>query len=93
MDEDIYNVVRDINRIKDKNKFLKTAEPKLIDVNDKYIMYERYDHDNRLLVCANKSDEYVDLKLPGEYKEKVYTLNKSNDRLLTPNGGIVMKGD
>jgi len=91
MDEDIYNVIRDINRIKDKNKFLKTAEPKLIDVNDKYIMYERYDDQNRLLVCANKSDEYVDLKIPDEYKEKVYTLNRSDNSLLTPNGGIVMK--
>ena len=91
MDEDIYYVARDINRINNSNEFLKTAEPKLLDINDKYIMYERYNKDNRLLVCANKSDDYVDLKLPGEYKEKVYTLNKSNDRLLTPNGGIVMK--
>ena len=54
-------------------------------------MYERYDDQNRLLVCANKSDEYVDLKIPDEYKEKVYTLNRSDNRLLTPNGGIVMK--
>ena len=91
MDEDIYCVARDINRINNSNEFLKTAEPKLLDINDKYIMYERYGKDNRLLVCANKSDDYVDLKLPGEYREKVYTLNKSNDRLLTPNGGIVMK--
>ena len=49
--------------------------------------------DEKILVCTNRSNENVPINIPGEYKNKVLSLKKSNNRTLTPYGGIVMKND
>lgn len=93
IDKTIQGVVTDIGRIKEQNPFLRDAEPRILDLTDSYIMYERYDGNNRLLVCTNRSNREVDIILPDEYKEKVYTLKKSDKKTLAPYGGIVMKDE
>ena len=93
VDETIRGVVSDIGRIKEQNPFLSDAEPRILDITDKYIMYERYKDGKKLLVCTNRSNREVDIILPDEYKEKVYTLKKSSNRTLNPYGGIVMRND
>jgi hypothetical protein len=56
-------------------------------------MYERYNEKNKLLVCTNRTPEEIPIILPIEYKAKVLSLKKANDKLLTPYGGIVMKNN
>ena len=93
IDNDILSEVKDIGKIKKDNEFLSTAEIKILDINDKYFMYERYNDNDKILVCTNKSKEGVPLYIPSEYKEKVYTLKKSNTNYLNPYGGIIVKGE
>ncbi len=54
-------------------------------------MYERYDGENKILVCTNRTNQEQEILVPDEYKEKVYTLKKSSRRKLEPYGGIIMK--
>lgn len=93
IDSNINDVVKDIGRIKNNNSFLKDADINILDINDKYFMYERYDSNNKLLVCTSRTWEDVDLKVPNEYKEKVYVLNRSNENRLNRYGGIIMRGE
>ena len=87
----IHGVVTDIGRIKEENPFLSVAEPRIIELTNDYIMYERYCGENKLLVCTNRSNREMDIKLPAGYPRKIYTLKRSTDRTLNPYGGIVMK--
>ena len=91
IDPVIHGVVTDIGKIKEDNSFLSSAEPRIVDITNDYIMYERYCGDNKLLVCTNRSNREVDILLPGDYKQKVYSLKRSSGRTLNPYGGIVMK--
>ena len=91
IDKTIFSATRDILKIRKDNKFLKIAEPNLLDVNEDFIMYERYLGYEKLLICASINNKETPIMVPSEYKEKIYTLNKSDNRLLTPYGGIIMK--
>ena len=93
IDPMIHGVVTDIGRIKEENPFLREAEPRIIDLTNDYIMYERYCGENKLLVCTNRSNREMDIKLPLGYPKKIYTLKRSTDRTLYPYGGIVMRNN
>lgn len=93
IDKKILKTVRTIEKIRKENDFLKEAGLNIIDINDKYIMFEREGDEEKLLVAVNKSDEEVPIELPVEYSEpdKIYTLKKSNVTKLTPFGGVIVK--
>ena len=93
VDNEILNEIKSIGKIRKDNIFLKEAELKVLDINDRYFMYERYNDSDKLLVCTNRSNEEIPINVPREYQSKVLSLKKSNDRLLTPYGGIVMKNN
>ena len=93
IDYDILNMVKWIGSIRKTEKFLETAEIKLVEVNDKYFSYEREKAKEKILVNINKSEDYVPLYLPEEYKNpnEIYRLNNSQEQELTPFGGIALK--
>ena len=93
IDTEILNQVKKIGSIRNKNIFLKEAFLRVLDINNNYFMYERYNDRDKLLVCANRSNEEVAINIPREYNNKVLSLKKSNNKLLTPYGGIVMKNN
>ena len=64
-----------------------------MNISAKFTVYVDENDNNKLLVCTNRSKEGIPIYIPSEYKEKVYTLKKSNDNFLTPYGAVIMKGE
>ena len=93
IDEEIELLVKNIGKAKNNNRFLKDAELKVININNKYFMYERYNNLDKLLVCTSRTSKEVPINVPEEYKTKVLSLKKSTNSLLSPYGGIVMKNN
>ena len=90
---EILQTVRNIGKIKGDNPELRCADFRLLDMDDRFILYERYKDQNGILVGVSRSDEGVNIRIPKAYEngEKVLTLKKSNGRVLNPYGGIIIK--
>ena len=65
----------------------------MLDINQDYLMFERYDQYDKMLVVVSKVNEEVDFNIPKEYKNnsKIYTLKKSKLGSLKSYGGIAIK--
>ena len=92
-ENEILSTIRNIGKIKVDNPFLSDADFRLLDMDDRFLLYERYKDHNGILVGVSRSDEGVNIRLPRAYEngEKVLTLKKSNGRVLNPYGGIIIK--
>ena len=90
---EILQVVRNIGRIKKENPFLSDADFRLLDMDERFMLYERYKNQNGILVGVSRSDDGVNIRIPRAYDngEKVLTLKKSNSRTLNPYGAIIIK--
>lgn len=92
-DEELLKFFQQIGRIRNEEKFLETAKTKVLDVNDRYFMYEREKDNEKALVAVNRTGDEQKIILPEGYSfpDKVYNLNNSKGRELTPHGGLVLK--
>lgn len=90
---EILQVVRNIGKIKKENPFLSDADFRLLDMDERFMLYERYKNQNGILVGVSRSDDGVNIRIPRAYDngEKVLTLKKSNSRTLNPYGAIIIK--
>ncbi len=91
IDTVIQDVVTNIGRITESNPFLKKAEMKSLHLDPNLFIYERYNDQEKLLICANPREQVQPIEIPSEYKQKVYTLKKSTPNYINPYGAIIMK--
>lgn len=92
-DKDLLNFFRNAGKVRKKFNFLKTAEMEVIKIDEKQIVFERYDDNNRIIVIASRTHHYTAVELPEEYKnaEVVYKLKGCNKIALAPYGAIALK--
>ncbi len=92
-DNQVLQIIRRIGEIKNDNPFLSQADFRLLDMDDRFLLYERYVDHNGILVGVSRSDEGVNIHVPRSYQngEKVLTLKKSDNRKLNPYGGFIIK--
>lgn len=90
IDNNLLNYFKYIGEIRKKEKFLETANLKILEINDKIMMFER---DDKLLTVINRSDEDINVYLPKEYKDKpkIYSINKTNRNILSSHNGFSIK--
>ena len=92
-DKELLDFFKKIGNIRKNEPFLRNAELEMLDINQDYLMFERYDQYDKMLVVVSKVNEEVDFNIPKEYKNnsKIYTLKKSKLGSLKSYGGIAIK--
>lgn len=92
-DKDLLNFFRYIGYIRQKENFLEEADLNILDINKKYLMFERINNEERALITINRTNEENTFNIPKEYEkaEKVYTLKKSLPKHLNPYGATAIK--
>ena len=92
-DKELLDFFKKIGNIRKNEPFLRNAELEMLDINQDYLMFERYDQYDKMLVVVSKVNEEVDFNIPKEYKNnsKIYTLKKSKLGSLKSYGGIDIK--
>ena len=91
-DTELLEFFRKLGKIRNSEDFLKTAGLNVIDINDKYFMFERENKDGAALVAVNRTDNDTNIFIPGKYDNptNIYDLNNSNKKILTPYGGVAL---
>ncbi len=92
-DLELLEFFQEMGKIREKEKFLEQAEMNVLDINKKYMMFERLSDTENALVTVSRTNEEFDFLVPKQYEngEEAYTLNKSKIKKLTPYGGVVIK--
>lgn len=92
MDMDLVNYFRYLGNIRKDNQFLKTADFDIVDINDRYFMFERTSDNGDALVAVSRNNDPSKILVPPKYEkhDKVYSLKKSNMNKLDSYGGIAL---
>lgn len=92
-DQKLLEYFKEIGKIRRQEVFLKTAELNVFDINKRYIMFERANEVEKMLIMVNRTNEDILCGVPGEYQsgKTTYTLKRSRIGNLTPYGGIAIK--
>lgn len=92
-DLNLLNFFKKMGNIRQEEPFLKEANLAIKDITEKYLVYERYDEKNKILVAVSRANEISNFDVPKEYQtpSKVYTLKKSKPGYLTPYGAMAIK--
>ena len=93
MDKELLEYFQYIGSIRKDEEFLRTAELKVLDINQDYFMFERKNDEESSLVVVNRTNQEKEFNVPKEYEthDKVYSLKKSRPGVLSPYGGIALK--
>ena len=91
-DLNLLEFFKEMGKIRKEEKFLKTAETEIKDINERHFIFERYNN-SKILIAVNRLGEETEFNVPEEYKNpsKIYTLNKSKPGTLTPYGALAIK--
>ena len=92
-DKKLLDFFRFIGEIRKREGFMETADLRIIEINENYIIFERTSDKEKLLVAINRTDKKEDLTLPSDYQdtEVTYCLKNSQANSLEPYGGIALK--
>ncbi len=92
-DKKLLDFFRFIGEIRKREGFMETADLRIIEINENYIIFERTSDKEKLLVAINRTDKKEDLTLPSDYQdtEATYCLKNSQANSLEPYGGIALK--
>jgi len=93
VDFDLINYFRKIGKIRRTESFLANADTNIYDVNDKYVMFERVDDDNNILITVNRTNEEIKTPIPSYYQNSdiSYNINRDNNDIIHPYGGLVLR--
>ena len=92
-DTELLEFFRTIGKMRNKEKFLETADLKIYDINNNYFQFERSNNDEKALITVNRTDYNTGFNIPEEYNEarQIYSLNNSNKYNLNKHGVLVLK--
>ena len=65
----------------------------LLDINSNYLMFERSNDEDGMLVAVNRTKNENKINVPSTYEKgnKIYTLKKATPNVLTPYGAVAIK--
>ena len=92
-DKKLLNYFKEIGKIRKNESFLENAELNILEINKKYLMFERKLNNEKALIAINRTNNQEEYKYPNDYNipHKVYSLKKSKPGTLNPYGGIAIK--
>jgi glycosidase len=92
-DKDLVNYFRFLGSLRNNEKFLEKADMNIVDINNKYMTFERQNGEDKALVTINRSYDTVKTPIPEEYQdsEEKYSLNESDKEEIKPHGALVLK--
>lgn len=93
IDQELLNFFKKIGKIRNNETFLEKADINVLDINDKYFMFERLGKKEKAMIAINRTNNFVAIVFPTKYEkpDKIYTLNDSKQNILSPHGGLVLK--
>lgn len=93
IDYDLLNYFKTIGYIRNKEQELAKSSLKILDINNKYLMYERINELSKYLVIINRSHEKINTPIPEDYlkHDKQFILKDSNKEIIDSYGGLVLK--
>jgi glycosidase len=93
MDYNLVNYFKGIGVLRNKNKFLEQAKLNVLDINDKYMMFERETDTDKALTLVNRTADSRKIPYPEEYigSKEIFNLNNTHGNLVKPYGGLVLK--
>ena len=92
-DEELLYYFKKIGKIRKEERFLKDASLENVIVGDKIFSFERRKDSESAFVIVNRTSENLHASIPSKYlnPDKIYSLNNSSKKELTPFGGLVLK--
>lgn len=92
-DKDLLKFFRKIGKMRKEQQFLRTAELRIVKLDNEKFAFERYDEKNKILVIASRTHHSINVNIPQEYKdaEIVFCIKGSNEQNLAPYGAIALK--
>jgi glycosidase len=89
-DRELLEFFRILGQARKRETFLKEADLKMLDINDKYIMFERNSNNGDALIAVNRTDESIPYNIPSSYEryDNAYTMKLSNRKTLNPYSGV-----
>ena len=93
MDLELLNFVKNIGKIRNKERFLEDALLEPVDINDKLLIFKRIKDNIETLTYINRTNDEQKVLLPSGYSNKdiMYRLNSSTSKELDAYGGITLK--
>lgn len=92
-DKSLLRFFRKMGHIRKTEKFLRTAETRIVEVTDEHFAFERYDENNSILVIVSRVDYETQITVPEKYKN-AYIHAKIGDctsTRLSPYGAVALK--
>lgn len=96
-DKKLLKFFREIGKVRKNQVFLENAGMSIIDINKRYMLFERYDKNEKIVIAVNRTNENIKLIIPEAYENSsvVLSLKKSTKDMnlcyLTPYGAIAVK--
>ena len=80
-------------RSRKSEEFLRKADVRILRIDEKQFVYERYDDNNKIIVIASRVNYETEVVLPKEYENAkvVFSIEGCNNNTLAPYGAIVLK--
>lgn len=93
-DNDLLEYFKTMLFVRASNEFLKNAECRIKDINNRYFVYERLSEHDTLLVIASRSHYELETNIPDEYQKSkvIFSVGEGTDlRKIAPYGVLILK--
>ncbi len=92
-DKNLIHFFQELGKIRDREKFLETADLEIVDVNDQYFQYRRIGKKEDALITVSRTNDKVYIPATKAYEnaERIYTLGDSSERKLDSYGAVTLK--
>ena len=92
-DDQILDIFKKSGNIRINETFLRNADTNIKNINSKHFIFERKDHNHKMLIFVSRVEENQNIIVPEEYQNpiKIYKINNSSLNNLTPYGAIAIK--
>jgi glycosidase len=92
-DKKLLKFFRHMGNIRKDNAFMETADLKVIEVDSRKFVFERYNDTEKIVVAINRTQDIIEWKLPEQYEvsDVIYSLRNSTTTILKPFGAIAIK--
>ena len=74
-DKKLLKFFREIGKVRRNHSFLETAEMEIIDINERYMLFERYNKQEKIIIATNRTNENIKLVIPDTYENSNVVLS------------------